>query len=90
MKVHNLNGTSDNDPRAPDGSWIQYWRSYKGRTPLICPRCGKLLLDPVGAHVQKDLIYGDGSWYIVPICRGCNQALTSFDVDSSLLLRATL
>ena len=89
MKVHNLNGTSDNDPRAPFGSWIQYWRAYKGTTPVVCPRCGRLLVDPVGAHVQKDTLL-DRSWYIVPICRGCNQAKTSFDVDLNLLLRATL
>lgn len=90
MLVHNLNGTSDNEPGAPYGSWIQYWRAYKGQTPYYCPRCGARLDDPVGAHVQKDAVYSDRSWYIAPICRGCNQARTSFNVDSSLLLRATL
>ena len=90
MTVHNLNGTADNEPGAPFGSWIAYWRYHKGKEPKYCPRCGKLLDDPVGAHVQKDKIYYDRSWYIVPICRGCNNANTSFNVDASLLLSATL
>lgn len=89
MRVHNLNGTSDNEPNAPFHSWIAYWKHYKGLTPVRCPKCGNLLSDPVGAHVQKESLL-DRSWYIVPICRGCNKANTSFDVDASLLLKATL
>ena len=90
MKVHNLNGTADNEPGAPFGSWIAYWRYYKGSVPAYCPRRGARLTDPVGAHVQKDKIYADRHWYIVPICRGCNNANTSFYVDASLMLSATL
>ena len=52
---------------------------------MRCPRCGRFLLDPVGAHVQKDTLL-DRKWYIVPLCRGCNQANTSFDVESTLLV----
>ena len=91
MKVHNLNGTADNTAHAPYYSWIKYWRYYyRGDYPIFCPRCGNLLIDPVGAHVQKDSVYRDSRWYIVPICRGCNNANTSFEVKSSLLVSATL
>jgi hypothetical protein len=86
IRVHNLNGTSDNSAPYPYCSWIRFWKSYRpGLIPTHCPRCGKLLYDPVGAHVQKDTLL-DRKWYIVPICRGCNQANTSFDVESTLLV----
>lgn len=86
MKVHNLNGTSDNTAGAPYYTWIRFWNANSRYfQPQTCPRCGKELVDAVGAHVQKDAMY-DRSWYIVPICRGCNKANTSFDVEAHLLV----
>jgi len=88
MKVHNIQGTSDNEVPRPYKSWIEFWQAHKIQLPYTCPRCGKRLTDPVGAHVQKDSIW-DRRWYIAPICRGCNQANTSFYVDESLFVRIT-
>lgn len=86
MRVHNLNGTADNTADAPYHTWIRFWNANsRYNQPLTCPRCGELLVDAVGAHVQKDTMY-DRKWYIVPICRGCNQANTSFDVEAHLLV----
>ena len=87
MFVRNLNGTADNPARAPYDSWIGFWKANSGKNiPQYCPKCNKLLTDAVGAHVQKASWYYDRHWYIVPICRGCNQANTSFEVDASLLV----
>lgn len=87
IRVHNLNGTSDNSALEPYNTWKEYWKKLhpSHMIPMRCPRCGRFLLDPVGAHVQKDTLL-DRKWYIVPICRGCNQANTSFDVESTLLV----
>ena len=86
MLVRNLNGTADNLAPAPYYSWIRFWKANSGKNaPQYCPKCNKLLTDAVGAHVQKVSLY-DRHWYIVPICRGCNQANTSFEVDTTLLV----
>lgn len=84
MLVKNINGTSDYGAPAPYYTWITYWRAFKGNSPMFCPRCGRYMTDPVGAHVQKDSSW-DKHWYIVPICRGCNNANTSFNVNVDLL-----
>lgn len=85
ISVKNLNGTADNPVPAPYSSWIEFWKAKSGKkTPTKCPKCGQQLTDPVGAHVKKSS--QDRHWYIVPICRGCNQANTSFEVEESLLV----
>lgn len=70
-EVKNLNGTSDN--KVPDGytSWKDFWQKHKGRLfgTCSCENCTNDAVD--GAHVQK--VYGDGKWYIVPLCPECNR-----------------
>lgn len=86
ISVKNLNGTANNTAPAPYSSWIEFWKANSGKNlPIGCPRCKQFLTDAVGAHVRKTG-GDDGHWYIVPLCRGCNQANTSFEVDASLLV----
>lgn len=71
MKVTNINGTSDHDCSC--GSWLKHWENYNylgQKRPLICPACGSPFVE-VGAHVQKHAS-ADEKWYIVPLCKGCN------------------
>lgn len=90
MKVKNVNGSSRFPKPADFDSWLDYWEYYKGKlkfdTRYNCPACGEAFFRNgfVGAHVHK-VSSSDESWYIVPLCRGCNQRDDSFDVDINIL-----
>lgn len=76
MKVTNINGTSDNICSC--GSWLKHWKKYNmagQNIPYICPACGQNLTE-VGAHVKK-YNSSDDSWYIVPLCKSCNNKSSS-------------
>jgi len=68
MKVHNINGTSDNKCKC--GSWKAHWEKYNEKRiawPTDCS--GANCNEPAvhGAHVQKE-IGSDKKWYIIPLC----------------------
>ncbi len=68
--VRNINGSADNRPPLGYTSWREYWEKNKGRRFGACS-CVECVRDAeVGGHVKK--VYGDNSWYIVPICYGHN------------------
>lgn len=69
MKVRNINGTSDL-PRCQCGTWLRHWENYTDGESEKCSVTGCKGIPEVGAHVQKE--DDDRSWYIVPLCRGCN------------------
>lgn len=80
MKVTNINGTSDNSCSC--GSWLKHWRNYnfaRQNIPGICPACGQSQVE-VGAHVQK-YASTDTKWYIVPLCRSCNNKSSNMILD---------
>lgn len=89
MRVTNLNGTSDKDCSC--GSWLRHWALFntKGqKLPKLCPACKQKLAE-VGAHVQKaDSDRND--WYIVPLCKGCNNQSSDvvFDIGDCALASA--
>ena len=69
MEVKNLNGTSDLNCSC--GSWLKHWKYVtKREIPYQCvvEGCSK----PVehGGHVQKT--NGQQDWYIIPLCKSCN------------------
>jgi len=68
MKVHNINGTSDNKCKC--GTWKAHWENYNERRagwPTYCSEktCSKH--PTVGAHVQKE-VGDDKKWYVIPLC----------------------
>lgn len=70
MRVKNINGTSQNTCNC--GSWLYHWKNFSGQAlPAYCPRESCTGKPEVGAHVQKDTP-SDNSWYIIPLCTGCN------------------
>ena len=90
MKVTNINGTSDNTCLC--GSWLKHWENYNSAgqsKPILCPACGIHLVE-VGAHVQK-YNSSDEKWYIVPLCKSCNNksSNTILDVGSCALAPAS-
>lgn len=82
MKVHNINGTSDNTCKC--GSWKAHWEKYneKGLSwPTYCVATGCYNKATVGAHVQKE---SNSKWYIIPFCDHHNACYgESVEVDSS-------
>lgn len=83
MKVKNVNGTSRFSPKG--GSWLDYWKEQKGKSATVCSAYGCWGTDLVGAHVQK-VNSTDKCYYIVPLCRSCNQRNDEFEVDANLLV----
>lgn len=84
IKVKNLLSTGD---RKPNGyySWIEFWEA---KTDSKATRCGAIdcraTNNLVGAHVIK-AISSDNRWYIVPLCKGCNNRTDEFYVDLQLV-----
>ena len=74
MKVHNINGTSDNKCKC--GTWKAHWEKYneaRAKWPMYCSEKDCVKPATVGAHVQKEVGY-DKKWYIIPLCdkhNGC-------------------
>ena len=74
-KVKNLNGTTNNTPPRGYTTWRAWWEEKKNRKFSDCSLSGCSTGAVVGAHVQK--VYGGNEWYIVPLCRGCNNRSSS-------------
>lgn len=87
IKVKNANGTSRFKSPAGYITWLDYWEAKSGKTAWKCSAtdCNKFgRVNLIGAHVQKANSY-DQSWYIVPLCRGCNNRIDEFYVDETLV-----
>lgn len=84
-KVKNVNGSSRFASPSGYNSWLDYWEDKNGIawrcSATDCHKRGRG--DLVGAHVQRVSAF-DLSWYIVPLCRGCNARTDEFTVDESL------
>ena len=86
-KVKNVNGSSRFVSPAGYNTWLDYWEAKSGKTACVCSttscyQFGRSNL--VGAHVQK-VNSTDNKWYIVPLCRGCNNRTGEFYVDEILV-----
>lgn len=77
--VRNINGTSDRKPIGFD-SWKEFWESMKGESFLFCSNRRCIKVAEVGAHVQKAGLGASKEWYIVPLCKGCNNKTIEFEV----------
>ncbi len=75
-EVKNIKGTVDNYPKNGYYTWKEFWEDKKGRKFSTCSCCNGRA--EVGAHVIK--VSYSNRWYIVPLCRSCNQKETSFMV----------
>ena len=85
MKVKNIIGSSRfKKPKGYD-SWLDYWEQQTGINPTFCSEKDCIRRDLVGAHV-KDAFGFDKHWYIVPLCKGCNQRTDMFEVPVHLLV----
>lgn len=87
IKVKNVNGSSRYSCPAGYDSWLDYWEKQSGRiawrcSATDCHAIGRSNL--VGAHIQK-VNNIDKSWYIVPLCKPCNNRLDEFWVDETLV-----
>ena len=69
MKIKNINGTSPNNCKC--GTWISHWKRFSQQTITKCAIKGCTENATDGAHIQKANSL-DMSWYIVPLCHGCN------------------
>ena len=79
MYVKNVNGSGRYSAPSGYSSWLEYWEANAGREVTFCGAHGCLDTDLVGAHVQK-AYSNDTTWYIVPLCRSCNQRTDTFEV----------
>ena len=70
VKVKNLHGTKDNYPSGYS-SWKDYWMKKKGYWPKFCARSDCFGPAEVGGHAKK-VGSLDNRWYIVPLCKSCN------------------
>lgn len=86
IAVKNVSGSSRFEKPRGYASWLDYWIAQKGYRPKNCSACGCSPFEGlVGGHVQK-VISLDTHWYIVPLCKSCNQRTDIFYVDDSLLV----
>lgn len=87
IKVQNVNGSSRFESPVGYNTWLEYWEAKTGKSAwrcsaIDCHKSGRENL--VGAHVKKVGSY-DNNWYIVPLCRGCNNRVDEFYVDETLV-----
>ncbi|MDR2593018.1 MAG: hypothetical protein LBC59_09515 [Chitinispirillales bacterium] len=70
IKVHNMEGTGEDEPPAGKRSWKAWWKDKREQTFGKCSRwdCDEAAKD--GAHVQ--IHNGDKTAYVVPLCHNCN------------------
>lgn len=84
MLVKNVSGSSRFPKPTRHSSWLAYWEEKAGYKALFCTASGCIKTNLVGAHVQK-VNSSDKSWYIVPLCTGCNQRTDDFEVNTTLV-----
>lgn len=88
MRVKNIKGTSDRTPPPPyqNLSWKDFYAVKRGREYIFCACKDCMNLVEVGAHVIKADVGTDDKWYIVPLCKTCNNRTDIFEVDSDDLV----
>lgn len=74
--VYNSVGTTEEEPIAGDGVWLEYWEVASGKAiPENCPCCNEPLDrgsgNIHGTHVQVNRAVLS-TRYIIPTCAGCN------------------
>jgi len=84
MFVQNINGSSRFPAPRGYSSWLEYWEVHSGQKAFICSADGCFGTDLIGAHVQK-AYSNDLRWYIVPLCKSCNQRTDTFNVLATLV-----
>ncbi len=87
VKVKNVNGSGRFENPKGYNTWLDYWENQSGKTAWRCSAtdCHKIgRINLVGAHVCKVSSY-DARWYIVPLCKGCNNRTDEFYVDEELI-----
>jgi len=88
IKVKNINGSAfySKPPKGYD-SWLDYWEQQTGLIAKECHKLGCRITgrdNLVGAHVIKaDSV--DRHYYIVPLCKGCNNRTDEFYVFGPLV-----
>ncbi len=85
--VKNCNGTSDN--LCSCKTWLNHWNNYSGISIYICSNklCkSKKKKDLVGGHVRHLDNKYDNNWYILPICRDCNNSSEYILIDKDSVL----
>lgn len=88
MIVHNIKGTSDRNPKGY-GSWIDFWlKKNKCGITTLCACCNESTWE-VGGHVQEHGNETRDFWYIVPLCKKCNNVNNNktFNVDKNQLVK---
>jgi hypothetical protein len=85
MYIKNVSGSSRFAKPRGYSSWLAYWEAQMELKAKICSveECKNKEL--VGAHVQK-VYSNDKKWYIVPLCKSCNQRTDTFCVSDKLLV----
>lgn len=84
IKVKNVIGSSRFPSPSGYNSWLDYWEQKTGKKAYFCAATDCWAQDLVGAHVQK-VNSADRRWYIVPLCRGCNNRTDEFYVNETLV-----
>lgn len=94
MRVKNLNGTSSHSCNC--GTWLNHWKNFSGyyrirpNEEISCSVIGCRNKATDGGHVKKissgisRTIPRVNDWYIVPLCKQCNQKTDEFDIDDSV------
>lgn len=86
-KVKNINGSSRFASPTGYNTWLDYWEAQTGRSAWSCSAtdCHEIgRSNLVGAHVRK-VNSIDQNWYIVPLCRRCNNRIDEFYVNETLV-----
>ena len=91
MLVHNIKGTSDRKPHGNYKSWLDFWEKKKDTISFYCSCKGCDELSEVGGHVQKHGNDTEDHWYIVPLCKKCNDPHNTnpYEVNADDLVRIT-
>lgn len=91
MLVHNIKGTSDRKPYGEYDSWLDFWEKKKDDLSFTCSCKGCKELAEVGGHVQKHGNNTRNYWYIIPLCKKCNNPYNTkpFEVNERDLVRIT-
>lgn len=96
MRVKNLKGTSSHSCNC--GTWLNHWKSFSGyyrispSEEIFCSVIGCRNKATDGGHVKKissgiaRAIPESNNWYIVPLCKQCNQRTDEFDIDNNVSL----
>jgi hypothetical protein len=94
LKWKNIAGTANRKPREGYETWLDFHEQNSGKKSKTCKVKGCTNKATIGAHVRKVKLRKnqDRSWYIVPLCKSCNQSKDEFELNvdaSPISLRAT-